>query len=195
MHFAKNSSSGAKPIAATSERTNVKYGPLASAVRDTSTSYDAGDTESLQPNSTWRNRAISWSRSPFSGWRGGLARWTAGATLVLVLNIAIAIVAGVSWKPIEGIATAYTSDCKFVSRLDKGLHLIVNLLSTLLLGASNYCMQSLVAPTRQEIDAAHARKKTLDIGIPGLRNLGSISGLRLGLWFLFGISSVPLHFV
>lgn len=191
--FANVSLSGVRSSIRASERTNVEYDPLTPAVSDAS-HYDA-DAESQRPKPTGRNRVRSLWSDPSSGWRGGLVRWTAGAVIVLLLNIAIAIIIGVSWNPVDGIATVYTGDCKFTSRLNKGLHLLVNLLSTLLLGASNYCMQRLVAPTRQEVDAAHAQKKRLDIGIPGLRNLGSISGLRLGLWFLFGISSLPLHFM
>ena len=191
--FAKILLPDARPDAQVSERSSVMYDPLTPAVNDT-TRYDA-DVESRQTKSTWRNRVPLWWNKPSPGWRGGLLRWTAGVVFVLLLNIAIAIVISVSWKPVGGIATAYTGDCKKTSHLNKGLHLLVNLLSTLLLGASNYCMQRLVAPTRHEIDAAHAEKRWLDIGIPGLRNLGSISGLRLGLWCLFGLSSLPLHFM
>lgn len=56
-------------------------------------------------------------------------------------------------------------------------------------------MQRLVAPTRQEIDDAHAKKKWLDIGMPSLRNLSAIHKGRMWLWIVLGLSSVPLHFV
>jgi hypothetical protein len=75
------------------------------------------------------------------------------------------------------------------------LHLLINLLSSLLLGASNYCMQRLVAPTRKEIDAVHAKRDWLDIGMPSVRNLPSINKGRTLLWVFLGLSSIPLHFV
>jgi hypothetical protein len=56
-------------------------------------------------------------------------------------------------------------------------------------------MQRLVAPTRKEIDDAHAKRKWLDIGIPSVRNLTLINKTRVFLWLLLGLSSVPLHFV
>ena len=73
------------------------------------------------------------------------------------------------------------------------LHFVINVLCTALLSASNYCMQCLSAPTRQDIDKAHAQKKWLDIGIPSVRNLRSITWKHITLWWLLAISSIPLH--
>lgn len=73
------------------------------------------------------------------------------------------------------------------------LHLIINILSTLLLGASNYSMQCLSSPTRSEIDKAHRQKLWLDIGVPSVRNLRRISASRIALWWLLAASSIPLH--
>ncbi|KAF2023656.1 hypothetical protein EK21DRAFT_118567 [Setomelanomma holmii] len=56
-------------------------------------------------------------------------------------------------------------------------------------------MQRLIAPTRKEIDTAHARRIWLDIGVPGVRNLFFIAPTRALLWFILGLSSVPLHFM
>ncbi|KAJ4357542.1 uncharacterized protein N0V89_002118 [Didymosphaeria variabile] len=56
-------------------------------------------------------------------------------------------------------------------------------------------MQRLVAPTRKEIDDAHSTRKWLDIGMPSVRNLASISKVRMVIWVLLGLSSIPLHFV
>lgn len=78
-------------------------------------------------------------------------------------------------------------------KLDLWLHLGINLLSTLLLGASNYTMQCLSAPTRDEINKAHRQRIFLDIGLPSVRNLRRISRRRMTLWWLLAISSVPLH--
>ncbi|KAF2023861.1 hypothetical protein EK21DRAFT_118353 [Setomelanomma holmii] len=129
----------------------------------------------------------------FSGWRGGVAIAIACSSFVLLINVVCAIVAAAAGSPSGGIATAYTGDCKVSSRITTGLHLLINILSSLLLGASSYCMQRLVAPTRTEIDSAHANNKWLDIGIPSVRNLSSINRKRLALWILLAVSSIPLH--
>lgn len=131
----------------------------------------------------------------YSGWRGGFVAAIAGVTFVLLLNITCAIVAATAGNPRDGIATAYTGDCKVASRWTTGLHLFINVLSSLLLGASSYCMQRLVAPTRGEIDKAHAKGKWLDVGVLSLRNLSSIKKTRLTLWILLALSSIPLHFL
>jgi hypothetical protein len=134
-------------------------------------------------------------RRRFSGWRGGVAIAIACSSFVLLVNIVCAIVLATSGSPSDGIATAYTGDCRVATRWSTGLHLLVNILGSLLLGASNYCMQRLVAPTRVEIDKAHANGKWLDIGIPSVRNLSAISRKRLTLWILLAASSIPLHFL
>lgn len=82
-----------------------------------------------------------------------------------------------------------------VKQYDSVLHGVVNVLSTLLLGASNYCMQILVAPTRQEVDHAHAhaQKSWLDIGIPSVRNFKGIDWKRCAGWIILALSSSTLH--
>jgi hypothetical protein len=84
-------------------------------------------------------------------------------------------------------------DCKDVKYLNTGLHVIINIFSTILLSGSNYCMQCLSAPTREDVDQAHAKGKWLVIGVPSFRNLMRISGKRFLLWSLLIISSLPLH--
>lgn len=141
----------------------------------------------IRAKNSWRTR--------FSGWRGGVVASITVSVLVLLLNVTLAIAAATRWQPVGNIATAFTGDCTTVTRWTTAAHLGINLLSSLLLGASNYCMQRLVAPTRKEVDKAHAQRKWLDIGIPSTRNLTSISKRRLILWILLALSSIPLHFV
>ena len=84
-------------------------------------------------------------------------------------------------------------NCDRVKRTDLYLHLLINVLSTSLLGASNYCMQYLSSPTRNEIDQAHQSNQWLDVGVPSIRNLWRISSIRRSLWLVLAISSAPLH--
>lgn len=74
-----------------------------------------------------------------------------------------------------------------------GIHAVINILGTLLLGASNYVMQVLGAPTRQQVDAAHHKQTSLFIGVPNLRNLRWVGAKRLIVWLLLALSALPLH--
>lgn len=77
------------------------------------------------------------------------------------------------------------------------VHFGINVVSTLLLGSSNYCAQLLAAPTRSEVDTAHDKGDWLDIGVPSLRNLWKkrIARNRKAAWTLLMISSVLLPLV
>ena len=115
------------------------------------------------------------------------------AALVLVTNIALASWAQAKFGTHNAIGTIYLGNCSTAKRLDLWLHLLINVLSTLLLGASNFCMQLLVAPTRHEVDKAHEKSFWLDIGTPSFRNLRKIARVRASTWFCFGFSSALLH--
>ena len=117
--------------------------------------------------------------------------WT--SAVVLVINLIATIWAVKKFGIIDGLGTLQVGDCGITSRIGFWLHLIINGLSTLLLGASNYSMQCLSSPTRSEIDRAHRKYFCLDIGIPSVRNLRRISWSRIGLWWALAISSIPLH--
>jgi hypothetical protein len=54
-------------------------------------------------------------------------------------------------------------------------------------------MQVPSAPSRAELDRAHAQRYWLHIGVPNLRNLGRIATKRGLTWVLLGLSSAPLH--
>ncbi|KAI9884895.1 MAG: hypothetical protein M1823_003302 [Watsoniomyces obsoletus] len=135
---------------------------------------------------------VWWTRR-FSGWRGGTATYTVLIMAVLLLNITFTVWAAVRFGASEGIGTMYSGDCKTTRRLSSGLHLLINILGSAMLGGSNYCMQRLSAPTREEVDKAHAAGTWLDIGIPSVRNVWRISRQRRNIWILLALSSVPLH--
>ncbi|KAH7413683.1 hypothetical protein DE146DRAFT_638333 [Phaeosphaeria sp. MPI-PUGE-AT-0046c] len=176
---------------------------LTSTLVETSSEFSDTKGQQSSKTKTWSSRASrliprSWRRvwhTRFSGWRGGALVSLILCTLVLVVNILLLIIAAAAWHPKNGIATAFTGNCEVAARQLTVAHLFINLFSSLLLGASNYCMQRLAAPTRGEIDAAHAQKRVLDIGIPSVSNLFLIAPLRAFLWLLLGLSSIPLHFV
>ncbi|ENH75560.1 hypothetical protein FOC1_g10005534 [Fusarium oxysporum f. sp. cubense race 1] len=56
-------------------------------------------------------------------------------------------------------------------------------------------MQVLVAPTRKDVDCAHASKRWVEIGVPSIHNFRFISKRRILLWALFSLTGIPLHLV
>jgi len=93
----------------------------------------------------------------------------------------------------EGIGAMYHGNCAYVEQLNTLLHLFINLLSTLLLGASNFGMQILVAPTRQDLDTAHKKGKSMAIGIQAFGNLRHLGKATNILWIMLAIGSGGLH--
>lgn len=115
------------------------------------------------------------------------------ATLALLINISVLVWAMQNFQFHYGVAEVFAGDCHKVERINTWVHLGINALSTMLLSGSNYCMQILSAPTRKEIDRAHAQKKWLDIGVPSVRNLMNVASKKVVMWWLLGLSSVPLN--
>ena len=111
-----------------------------------------------------------------SGWRVGALVSLVGVLLVFTCNLALFLfVRSKHGTQSDGsIGTLFEGGCDRTRRLNTWVHLFVNVLSTLLLGASNYCMQILSAPTRDELIRAHGRRTWLHIGVPSLRNLRHI---------------------
>ncbi|RJE19194.1 hypothetical protein PHISCL_08471 [Aspergillus sclerotialis] len=71
---------------------------------------------------------------------------------------------------------------------------IINILSTIMLGASNYCMQLLAAPSRTEVDEAHEKRTWRTIGIPDIAHLVFHAPAKrrlLGVALL--VTSFPIH--
>lgn len=122
----------------------------------------------------------------------GVTAGLIGTTLVCLSNISIMVF--VLSGRIEGAyGVLYKGSCERTRSLNVWIHLVVNALSTLLLGASNYCMQVLSAPTRDELVRAHTAQDWLHIGIPSFRNLRYIAKNRAYIWSALLLSSVPLH--
>ena len=127
------------------------------------------------------------------GYHFGVLCCAVVAAVVLVMNAIFTIWAILSSGAQNGLGTLHDGSCKRIMTLTFWAHLAINVLSTLLLGASNYSMQCLSSPTRNEIDKAHGKGVWLDIGVPSVRNLRWLSTTRIILWWLLAVSSVPLH--
>jgi len=151
---------------------------------------DATSTTNL---TTSASSKPSWRRRYMTGWRFGVVSCAASASIVFVINVSVTLWAWRRHGFTGGRGTLFDGSCTRSRPYNTAIHVVINILSTLLLSASNCCMQCLSAPTRREIDTAHSRKGWLDIGVPSIRNLSRISGRKTLLWCILGLSSLPLH--
>lgn len=132
-----------------------------------------------------------------SGWKFGLVFGAAISSVVLAINCAVTIWSASLPKGSDGGRNGrrilYEGSCDKSRVLSIILHVFINIFSSVLLGASNYGMQCLSAPTRANIDKVHAEHRWMDIGILSIRNLRNIPVGRHILWWLLALSSIPLH--
>ena len=117
------------------------------------------------------------------------------AVAIFLINFICTVYFKAKWGQEDDINAIYQGDCSQTSKINTGLHAVINILSTILLGASNMCMKLLAAPTSKEIDKAHERHIWLDIGVPSIRNLKHIRKSRLAVVLALGLSSIALHFL
>lgn len=126
-------------------------------------------------------------------WQDGFSLGVILVASILVLNAVTTLYATIRFSIDNGLGTLYRGPCWEVKRMGFDIHILINVVGTLLLGTSNYFMQRLTCPTREEIDARHRDKRWLEIGILSLRNLRAIDKSRVWLWFFLGLSSFPIH--
>lgn len=115
--------------------------------------------------------------------------------VIFVLNMVLTIVAISRYESVNGVGLIYEGDCTTVKNIDLWAHLLINILSTGMLSASNFCMQLQMAPTRANVDQAHENNEWMDIGVSSFRNLKYISKSRKLAWIILGVSSLPIHFL
>ncbi|PUU77993.1 hypothetical protein B9Z19DRAFT_1144046 [Tuber borchii] len=151
------------------------------------------ESESTQERSN--SFSSAWKPVWYTGWHTGVLACAASTVVVLFINVGLTIYAATNslHKMERGIGTLYEGSCDTSRTIGLWLHLGINALSTLLLSGSNYTQQCLAAPTRSEIDAAHAKRQWMDIGVPSVRNLFRIKPERRLMWIAIGVTSIPLH--
>lgn len=134
---------------------------------------------------------------PPTAWQQAAFAFAIAAFVVFILNLSFILWATANRRHTleSGIGTISEQGCSATKRLNTFIHLAINVMSTILLAGSNYCMQCVVAPSRSEVDAAHAREKWFDIGVQSTRNLWNISWRKKLTWLLLALSSIPLHLV
>lgn len=131
-----------------------------------------------------------------SGYRFSLVGGALACLVTLVVNISFMF-----WvttlpeidRDSVGRRVLYEGSCDTTKTINTVLHVFINLFSSILLGASNYGIQCLSSPTREQVDKAHAEDTYLDIGIVSVRNLSRQTRQTRALWFILFLSSVPIH--
>ncbi|KAE8148804.1 hypothetical protein BDV25DRAFT_168224 [Aspergillus avenaceus] len=155
---------------------------------------------SLLPRSRWRPNTPN-ENSKTNPWKKGvlLCAWIEFS--ILAVNLILTIIAAVlasrhastNWGLISVVI--YSGKCTITSGWATGLHFLINILSTVMLAMSNYTMQSLGAPSRADVDAAHAKRTWLCVGTSSLRNLRSMNVKSRVLWGVLLITSLPIHLI
>ncbi|OOF94116.1 hypothetical protein ASPCADRAFT_208673, partial [Aspergillus carbonarius ITEM 5010] len=161
---------------------------------------DAGSSCSparVKPVTSWKPSA---HRHSDRKWVMGVLICAYAAAAVLLINIILTLVATAVSFARHGTltmtaATIYEGSCSRTKAWTTGLHLLINVLSTVVLGASSYCMQCLTAPARSDVDRAHGERVWLHIGVASLRNLAWAERSRLALWTALAITSLPIHLI
>ncbi|KAL2787800.1 hypothetical protein BJX66DRAFT_340882 [Aspergillus keveii] len=132
-------------------------------------------------------------------WIRGVHICAALSSAVLLVNLVLLIIAIVLSRRVNdnsGVSSGdviYDGSCTISKRWDTALHLLINVLSTTIIAASNYTMQTLVAPSREEVNRSHEKGKWLDIGTPSTRNLFVVGPYRVWLWVVLLVTATPFH--
>lgn len=141
-----------------------------------------------------KNKVNSDEEEPvYRGWRKAVIASAVLTFVILIINIVFLAAALAKYSIEHGVGLIYHGDCGVVKRWDTILHLVINILGTALLAASSYCMQCLSSPSRSEVDAAHARGMSLDIGIASFTNFLHMRLWKGTLWLILCLSTIPLH--
>lgn len=177
-------------VSTTTEKTEIFHRNVLLLIGINFDTYPAPSSEKL---SLWKAFKIWRTRR-----RTALSGGCTVAASTLLLNITATVYLYRNSIPDHGIHEPtnprfFMGDCATASKLNTYLHILINVISTLLLSSSNMFMQLLLAPTRAEVDALHARQQWIDIGIPNLRNLRFVGNRNRFLWFILAFSSLPLH--
>jgi hypothetical protein len=110
-----------------------------------------------------------------TGWRGGVTLNIMLATPILIASVTCIALAATSDR-LQGHDTIIsTGSCDSISATDQALQAVGNILGVFFIAGASYVSQVLVSPTREEVAAAHAKSRWVDIGVPSLRNMAAIS--------------------
>ncbi|KAI1140191.1 hypothetical protein F5Y05DRAFT_403222 [Hypoxylon sp. FL0543] len=138
----------------------------------------------------------------FWGSRDGQSGWKQAAkvncTVLVAMSVTLISCLISVTKKVGGVEKALfffdgACDGGNVSQVNMVLHLLINVISTLVVTSSNFFMQVLNSPSREELNTAHFKGSWMGIGIPSVRNAFSVSRFKTLCWICLLISSIPIH--
>lgn len=140
---------------------------------------NADDTETTKPKRIWAS---------------GVRLAAYANALILLINVALTI-AGACYgnKYNRVLFSMYEGNCKHTKRVATGLHILINILSTTLVATSSYCCQLLMAPTREDVDHAHAHRIWLPIGTFDIKRLSLLPRGRKLNWYMLLCTSIAIQ--
>ncbi|KAI1802808.1 hypothetical protein F4811DRAFT_563008 [Daldinia bambusicola] len=131
---------------------------------------------------------------PRDAWRRtGLLNVALASVCVILLLVGLVISLKSPGSSLNASTIIFEGPCDKSSRTNTLLHLLLNMLSTGILASSNYFMQIVSSPSRDEIDKAHLYFYSVDVGIPSTRNFRFISFFKKSCWIILLLSSLPIH--
>ncbi|KAI1735316.1 hypothetical protein F4680DRAFT_461784 [Xylaria scruposa] len=137
---------------------------------------------------------VTWQGLPITGWRRTGVIHVACLLIFGIILLILFIVSIARYGASFNQATIISrTNCSTATYLTLLLHLIISLLSTGIFASSNFFMQIATSPSRVDIDKAHSQLRSLDIGIPSVRNLEALSKGKRVAWTVLLLSSVPIH--
>lgn len=130
-----------------------------------------------------------------SGWRKAATVNTVVLACASIILLGLLLTSSIHAGGIVTTFTFYRGTCNggTASRVNQGLHLIINAFATCILASSNFFMQVLNAPSRDEVDAAHTRGQSLHIGVPSWRNVTRVARSKTYAWAVLVLTSIPIH--
>ncbi|GLA40698.1 hypothetical protein AnigIFM63309_008532 [Aspergillus niger] len=170
-------------------------------VHHASTNEITHDREHIaRPHRSLSSLKLSTHQDSRRRWVRGVLICTYAAFGILLVNVILTIVAAAVAvarhdQRTMSSATIYKGSCDRTKAWTTGLHLLINVLSTIVLGASSYCMQCLTSPSRVDVDRAHGQRVWLDIGVASVRNLAWADWPRRTLWLVLLVTSLPIHLI
>jgi hypothetical protein len=87
----------------------------------------------------------------------------------------------------------YEGNCDKVKKLSILLLLPMNIIGTVLISTSNYVMQSVSAPTRQEVNRSHVGGGFRNIGMPTSYDMLVGRPYKSILWWILALTTAPIH--
>jgi hypothetical protein len=156
----------------------------------------AGSAGHAGSSSKHRHEPALGSTLRWTGWRMGTMLCCCAVVICIIVEAALLIWA--AKMSIGGTESGllYQGSCAKVKSMALWLLLPLNIAGTVLIGTSNYLMQVMAAPNRSEINEAHRFAQAVAIGGTSFRDLIQWSGggkPRKAIWWLLGLSSLPIH--